>query len=205
MAHIARNFEHLIGHLPGFTEKQLRAHFNLYEGYVKKINEIEEKLNSIDPHTANYSYSEYSELQRRKAVPFNGAYLHQLYFENLSIEKSNPSQELQKAIEHQFKSLEQWMTHAKADLVSAHGWTLLVRSRIDGSLRNVVVEEHHRGVLIESDILIALDGWEHAYMIDYGTSKSEYIQAVLGAIDWNTVSRRFEAYSKAEHLIRSAA
>lgn len=205
MPHFAKNFDHLIGQIHGLSEKQLQAHFGLYQGYVKKINEIEEKLSAVDSSTANYSYSEYSELQRRRAVPFNGAYLHQLYFENLSGEKTAPSPELHKAIEHQFGSMDQWITHATADLTSAHGWVLLIRSRMDGLLRNDVIEEHHRGVLIESDILLALDGWEHAYMIDYGTSKAEYIKTLLHSINWEVVSRRFEAYTKAHQMLRIAA
>jgi Fe-Mn family superoxide dismutase len=197
--HTARNFDHLIGKIPGLSEKQLRAHFGLYQGYVKKLNEIEEKLKSADPSTANYSYSDYSELQRRRAVPFNGAYLHQLYFENLTAESPQPSEHLRKALEASFGSLENWMTHAKAGLMSGHGWVLLSRSKMDGVLRNNFVEEHHRGVMIESDILLSLDGWEHAYMIDYGTTKAEYIKVLMAAIDWNVVSQRFEMLDKRLH------
>src|SRR4051812_5568703 len=84
MSHEAKNFDHLLGKLKGISDAQLKAHFGLYQGYVKKINEIEEKLKTTDPSGGNYSFNEYSELKRREAVPLNGAYLHQLYFENLA-------------------------------------------------------------------------------------------------------------------------
>jgi len=191
MAHTAKDFDHLIGKLPGFTEKQLKAHFGLYQGYVKKANEIEEKLKTADPAGANYSFGDISELHRRRAVAYNGAYLHQIYFEALTERKTQPSAELKQAIEAAFGTIEKWGADVKAGLVSSPGWVLLTRSRLDGTLRNCLIEEHHRGLLAEQEILLALDGWEHAYMIDYGTAKADYIAAVSAAIDWDVVSRRF--------------
>lgn len=193
MAHVAKNFDHLIGKLPGLSEPQLKAHFGLYQGYVKKINEVEEKLKSADPASANYSFGEISELMRREGVPYNGAYLHQLYFENLTPHPTQPSHSLKSAIDHAFGSVEKWQEQMKAGIMSGHGWVLLTRSRFDGILRCNFIEEHHRNVLVEQDILLAIDGWEHAYMIDYGTKKPEYIQALHKMIDWDLASRRFEA------------
>jgi Fe-Mn family superoxide dismutase len=190
--HVAKNFQHLIGKVPGLSEKQLRAHFGLYEGYVKKLNEIEEKLVQADRSSPNYSYNEFSELKRRHAVPFNGAYLHQLYFENLTGDRTQCEGALKAQIERDFGSHENWWNDAKASLSSVHGWVLLTRSRIDGRLYNDMLEEHHRGVFCEQDIILALDGWEHAYMIDYGTTKADYVKALEKAIDWNVASQRFE-------------
>jgi len=188
----AKNFDYLIGKIKGLSEKQLKAHFGLYQGYVKKTNEIEQKLATADRSTANYSYGEVSELMRRHAVAYNGAYLHQYYFENLTGEASQPSGELKQALEKHFGSMEKWVADVKAGLTSAPGWVLLTRSRRDGSLRNVLLEEHHRGLIVDQDILLALDGWEHAYMIDYGTAKPEYSNALLAAIDWQVAARRLE-------------
>jgi superoxide dismutase, Fe-Mn family len=193
MAHVAKSFDHLIGKLPGLSEQQIRAHLGLYQGYVKKINEVEEKLKSADPATANYSFGEVSELLRRQGVPYNGAYLHQLYFENLNPNPSKPGQSLKAAIDSQWGSVEKWYENMKTGIMSGHGWVLLVRSRFDGTLRNSFVEEHHRNVLVEQDIVLAIDGWEHAYMIDYGTKKPDYISAVEKLLDWDLASRRYEA------------
>jgi Fe-Mn family superoxide dismutase len=194
--HEAKNFSHLIGKIPGLSEKQLKAHFGLYEGYVKKVNEIEEKLARVDRSSPNYSYNEYSELMRRHAVPFNGAYLHQMYFENLTGDRTEPQDALRAQIERDFGSFENWWADAKAGLLSGVGWVLLTRSRLsssgDGRLYNVMLEEHHRGLFCEQDILLALDGWEHAYMIDYGTSKADYLKALESAIDWRAANQRFE-------------
>jgi len=192
MIHFAKNFDHLIGELEGLSEKQLNHHFELYKGYVKKLNEIEEKLPNASKKEANYSYAEISELHRRHAVAFNGTYLHQLYFENLTGKITKPSSELDEALVDAFGSLDLWHEDALAGLKTTSGWVLLCQSHIDGSLRNNIVEEHHRGVFIAQDILLAIDGWEHAYMIDYGIKKSDYFSAIKNSLNWDIASQRFE-------------
>ncbi len=98
MAHTPKNFDHLIAECKGFlSEAQLKAHFTLYQGYVKKLNEIEEKLGKADPTTANYSFSEYSELRRREPVAYNGTVLHEQYFANLGA----PGQQVPESVKAQ--------------------------------------------------------------------------------------------------------
>ena len=190
----ATDFGHLLGgKFPGLSDKQLQAHIELYRGYVKKTNEIETELAKIPPNEANYSYAAYSELQRRRAVPYNGARLHQLYFENLSPTKTHPGKNLLAAIEACFGSFEKWTEDLRGGLMSAHGWVLLTQSRMDGLLRNNVIEEHHRGIMVEEMIILAVDGWEHAYMIDYGINKKEYIKTVENLLNWDVATERFES------------
>jgi Fe-Mn family superoxide dismutase len=191
MTHTAKNFEHLIGNVKGLSEKQLRNHFELYHGYVKKLNEIEEALRPADRSKANYNYSALSELQRRRPVAFNGAYLHQLYFENLTGKATKPSSELEAAINNNFGSMTNWLNDALAGLKTANGWVLLTHSRIDNSLQNCVLEEHHHGLFVEQNILLAIDGWEHAYMIDYGIKEADYFKAIQPSLDWSVASDRF--------------
>ena len=50
--------------LEGLSEKQLKEHHDvLYAGYVKKINEIEEKLKTAEKSAADATYSEFGELK----------------------------------------------------------------------------------------------------------------------------------------------
>ena len=79
----------------------------------------------------------------------------------------------------------------RAALLSAPGWVLLTRSRYDGTLRNTLIEEHHRGVLVEQDIILALDGWEHAYFVDHDANKEAYLKVLENAIDWERANSRF--------------
>lgn len=206
MAHKTKHFEHLVGTLPGLSEKLLRNHFELYKGYVKKLNEIEEKLAAMKPANAdgNYSFAEVSELQRRHGVAFNGAFLHELYFSNLTASTTKPSHDLLEGVNQAFGSMENWVAMTLAGLKTANGWVLLCRSRIDGKLCNNVIEEHHRGVFIEQDILLAIDGWEHAFMMDYGVKEDAYFKAILPSLDWHVASRRFDASQRGEPLYTAA-
>jgi Fe-Mn family superoxide dismutase len=197
MVVVAKNFDHLLGRLEGLSEKQLKAHFGLYQGYVKKLNEIQEKLKTIDRGTANYSFSEYSELKRREAVAFNGAFLHEMYFENLSPGGGEPSRELAEAIKKSFGSPAAWETDLKAAATSTPGWVILTFNRVDHELHHYVLFEHHIGYPVHQEPILALDCWEHAYMIDYGTTKGEYLAAFLKCIDWKVVNKRFAGIPRA--------
>ncbi|MBT4385026.1 hypothetical protein HOD30_04745 [Candidatus Peregrinibacteria bacterium] len=191
MTHITQDFSHLLGSLKGISEAQLSAHFKLYEGYVKKLNEIEEKLVTADRAATNYSYGEYSELKRREAVAFNGSYLHQMYFENLSGEESAPSEALAAEIEKVFGSMENWVTDVKAAAAATPGWLLLTWNLVDKKLHNYIMYEHHIGLPVHQVPVMALDCWEHAFMIDFGTKKAEYLTAFLDNLDWNVINERF--------------
>jgi len=193
MTRTAKNYEYLIGSIQGISEPQFRAHFELYEGYVRKLVEIEEKLGKADPKTANYSYGEISELLRRRPVAYNGANLHELFFENLTSAEMAPSPELKSSLERYFGTVKQWFAEVRAGLISEPGWVLLTRSRQDGSLRNNLLQQHHIGLLGDQDIILAFDGWEHGYFIDYGAKKGDYITTLERSIHWDIANQRFEA------------
>jgi len=190
MAYTAKNYDHLKGGaLKGFSDSQLEQHFTLYKGYVAKLNEVEEKLAVMDNTKPNYSFNEYSELKRREAVPFNGAFLHELYFENLGA-NATLSPELLKAMEAQ-GGKDKLLTDLKAAALCGPGWSLLTRNHRDGKLHTYFIAEHHLGLPIEQDILLVLDSWEHAFMVDYGIKRPDYVNVFLENINWGEVSRRF--------------
>lgn len=203
MAIEARNFDHLIGTLKGFSDKQITQHIGLYKGYVNKYNEIQEKLSKIDRGLANYSFGEYSELKRREVVPYNGVYLHELYFENLSPQGGQgASGDLREAISRDFGSPDEWEKDLVACGTSTPGWVLLCVNKTDNKLHHYIMFEHHVGLPVHVEPVLALDCWEHAFMIDYGTAKMDYMKAFLTNVDWEVCARR---YSKALASLRAAA
>ena len=191
MAHSAKDFTGLLGKLPGLSDAQLSAHFKLYEGYVKKINEIEEKLMTVDKSLANYSFGEYSELKRREAVAFNGTYLHEMYFENMVGTPTEASAALKAAMEGSFGSLADWEKDMRASAGSTPGWVLLTFNKMDKKLHHYIMYEHHMNYPVHQVPLMALDCWEHAFMIDYGIDKPSYLNTFVKAIDWKVLSERF--------------
>lgn len=193
MAYEAKNYEHLLGTLEGISDEQLTAHFGLYQGYVKKMNEIAEKLASQDKAATNYSFGEFSELKRREAVAFNGTFLHEMYFENLSGDDSSPSDTLKAAIEDAFGSWASFEQDLKSSAASTPGWVVVTKNKRTGKVHSYIMYEHHIGLPVDQDIILALDCWEHAFMIDYGTKKAAYLDAFLKNVNWDIVSKRFDS------------
>lgn len=194
MAHESKDYSHLVGKLDGFlSQKQLEAHFGLYKGYVNKLNEIETKLNGMDPAAANYSFNEFSELKRREAVAFNGSFLHEMYFENLSpsADAGSASSELNAALEASFGSFEKFSANLKGVAMSSPGWSLLTYNRVDKKLHTYLLQEHHIGLPVHQELLLVLDSWEHAFMIDYGTARATYVDGFAKHINWSVVNERF--------------
>jgi len=190
MAYTAKNYDHLKGGaLKGLSDSQLDQHFGLYKGYITKLNEIEEKLAAADNTKSNYSFNEYSELKRREAVAFNGSFLHELYFENLGAD-SDISAGLKTALDA-VGGKDKVLADLKAAALCGPGWAVLTRNRRDNKLHTYFFAEHHLGLPIEQDLLVVLDSWEHAYMVDYGTARPKYLDAFMENIKWSEVSKRF--------------
>jgi superoxide dismutase, Fe-Mn family len=190
MTHETQNFDHLLGSLEGLSEAQVSAHLALYAGYVKKLNEMEEKLRSTDKSAVNYTYGEYSELKRRYAVAFNGSYLHQMYFQGLNGSETNRSSELEDALKESFGSFEDWEAEIRAAAACTPGWVVTAVNKVDGKIHNHVMYEHHIALPIHQEIILALDCWEHAFMIDYGTKKADYLNTFIANTDWEKMSLR---------------
>jgi Fe-Mn family superoxide dismutase len=194
MAREPKNFDHLLGgNAKGLSDLQLKAHFTLYQGYVKKLNEIWDKLAKADKSAPNYSFNEFSELKRREPVAFNGTVLHEMYFENLGNGSTKPDEHTSKLITDSFGSFDAWMADSKAGLMSAHGWLVTVFDYADGKLyNNLVRTEHDVGLFANVHVMLAVDAWEHAYFFDYQTGKAKYVDAALTGLNWDVLNARFK-------------
>jgi len=198
MAREPKNFDHLLGgNAKGLSDTQLKAHFTLYQGYVKKLNEIREKLGSADKSAPNYSFNEFSELKRREPVAYNGTVLHEMYFEALGNGSTAPDDNTKRIVTESFGSLDNWIADAKAGLLSGHGWVVTVYDYADNKLHNNLVRtEHDVGLFANVHAMIAIDAWEHAYFFDHQTKKADYVTAVLTGLNWSVINQRLAQVSK---------
>ena len=184
----AKNFERLLG-TAGFSDVLLRNHFTLYEGYISNTNKVADFL-----RTAEVGTPPYSELKRRFGWEWNGMRLHELYFGNMikggSVLDSKST--LVKKIIEDFGSFEVWEKDFKATgALRGIGWAILVRDSESGRLFNVWINEHDGGHLVGAAPLLVMDVFEHAFVLDYGLKRADYISAFWNSIDWNVVSARF--------------
>ncbi|MEM3659290.1 MAG: Fe-Mn family superoxide dismutase [Thermoproteota archaeon] len=188
-----KSFEHLLG-LKGFSDQLLKNHFTLYQGYVNNTNKLIDALSTLLKE-GKTSSPEYAELKRRLGWEWNGMRLHEYYFGNMtknSIELDKDSK-LYKKIVEDFGSYENWEKDFKGvGTMRGIGWATLYYDPEAGRLLNVWINEHDMGHLSGAKLILIMDVFEHAYMIDYGLKRADYIEAFFKAIDWKTVEERFE-------------
>ena len=188
----AKNFEHLLG-TPGFSDQLLKNHFTLYQGYVTNTNKLAEKLYEMAKE-GKVGTPEYAELKRRFGWEFNGMRLHEYYFGNMTKEKKeiDKSSQLFKKIEEDYGSFSNWEKDFKSTgAMRGIGWVVLYYDVEGNKLYNTWINEHDLGHLGACPIILIMDVFEHAYMIDYGLKRAEYIEAFFNAIDWRVVEERF--------------
>lgn len=182
-----KNFSSLLG-MPGFSDSLLKNHFTLYEGYVKNTNAILEKLFTLQTGTP-----EFNELSRRFGWEFNGMRLHELYFGNMSKDKKTMGQEtaLYKKIIESFNSADKYQENFKiTGTLRGVGWVVMYYDKKFDCLFNVWIDDHATNHLISCKPILVMDMWEHAFMIDYGLKKTDYIDAFVANIDWNEAESR---------------
>ncbi len=177
--------------VPGISERQLAEHHDvLYAGYVKKYNEIMEKLAQVDLSTTNATYSELRELMVEKSFALNGAKLHELYFANLT-DKPQPMQgKIKDLLVKQWGSFEAWQEQFAALGIASRGWVVLAYDYSLGRFDNYILDAHNQGSIVDTEIALVMDVYEHAYFLDYGTARKEYVTKFMAAIDWEEINKR---------------
>ena len=192
MAYTAQDFSKLIG-MKGFSETLLKNHFTLYQGYVTNTNKLIDILSTMlkDGKTTT---PEYAELKRRFGFEFNGMRLHEYYFGNLGGSVAlNKTGRLGQKLVNDFGSYEAWEKDFKATgTMRGVGWAVLYQDNVSGNLCNVWINEHEVGHLAGCTPLLIMDVFEHAFMIDYGLKRADYIESFFQNIKWDEVEKRLK-------------
>jgi Fe-Mn family superoxide dismutase len=192
MAYTAKDYSKLIG-MEGFSQTLLTNHFTLYQGYVTNTNKLTDILAAMlkDGKTAA---PEYAELKRRFGFEFNGMRLHEYYFENLGGKAApDKSGALAKKLAEVYGSYEAWEQDFRATgAMRGIGWAVLYQDNVTGGLFNQWVNEHEVGHLAGCRPILIMDVFEHAYMVDYGLKRADYIAAFFKNINWKAAEGRIK-------------
>ena len=188
MTYKAKDFSQLLG-MSGFSDTLLKNHFTLYEGYVTNTNKVSDLLAAKAKDATN---PEYAELKRRFGFEFDGMRLHEYYFENLGGKAPlNKSGNLVKKLSDAFGSYEKWEEDFKATgKMRGVGWVILYQDNVTGGLYNQWIGEHENNHLAGCKPILVMDVWEHAFMIDYGLKRADYIESFFKNINWKVVESR---------------
>ncbi len=191
MSYQAKDYGHLLG-ATGLSDQLLKNHFTLYQGYVTNTNKLLDSLAGL-LNEGKTGTSEYAELKRRFGWEWNGMRLHEYYFENM-VRKGNPIEDespLSKKLTEEYGSYEKWEKDFRATgSLRGIGWAALYLDTTSKRVFNTWINEHDTGHLTGCIPLLIMDVFEHAFIIDYGLKRAEYIEAFFSNIDWRIVSRR---------------
>lgn len=192
MPYTAKDYSKLIG-MAGFSENLLKNHFTLYQGYVTNTNKVLDILDQM-PKDGKTGAPEYAELKRRIGWEFNGMRLHEYYFENLGGKGDiNKGGKLAKKFTESFGSYEAWEKDFKGTgTMRGIGWVVLYQDVLSGRLMNFWINEHDVSHPSGCNPLLVMDVFEHAFMLDYGLKRADYIEAFFKNIDWRTVESRLK-------------
>ena len=170
----------------------LKNHFTLYQGYVTNFNKLNDILVAMEKD-GKFGTPEFAELNRRLGWEWNGMRLHELYFENMSKKSTSIDKVkgISKGIEKEWGSLEMWEKDFRAmGVIRGIGWVVLYYDKTAERFFNVWINEHDVGHLTGATPLLVMDVFEHAFMLDYGLKRADYIEAFFKTIDWDVVEAR---------------
>ena len=190
MTYNAKDYSRLIG-MEGFSDTLLKNHFTLYQGYVTNTNKLSDTLNQLLKE-GKTGTPEYAELKRRFGWEFNGMRLHEYYFENLGGKGGiNKTGKLYQKLVQSFGSYEAWEKDFKATgTMRGIGWTVLYQDILSGNFINFWINEHDVGHPSGGMPILIMDVFEHAFMIDYGLKRADYIESFFKNIQWEEVEKR---------------
>ena len=128
-----------------------------------------------------------------------GFYNHNLFWEIMSPNgggEPTPQMNIQKAIERDFGSFEQFKTQFTNAAMTrfGSGWAWLC---VDGNDHlfitstanqdNPLMDTHDA----KGTPILGLDVWEHAYYLNYQNRRPDYVSAFFNVINWTEVTKRF--------------
>eukprot|EP00770_Monocercomonoides_exilis_P015379 MONOS_15325.1-p1 / transcript=MONOS_15325.1 / gene=MONOS_15325 / organism=Monocercomonoides_exilis_PA203 / gene_product=Iron/manganese superoxide dismutase / transcript_product=Iron/manganese superoxide dismutase / location=Mono_scaffold01198:8382-8945(+) / protein_length=188 / sequence_SO=supercontig / SO=protein_coding / is_pseudo=false len=187
--------------MQGMSKELLEDHFQLYDGYITNANKL---LATLRNFSTEKEYR--TDRRRRLAFEVNGILMHELYFENLTPEETQPSENVKDFFLNRFGTIDNLFEDLReVGSTRGVGWVAVMHDTTTNNTYINWVEEHQLGMLVNMEPLLVLDCWEHAFIKDYGASgRPSFFEASLKRIDWNVVEKRINAVKNGMSVTRSS-
>jgi Fe-Mn family superoxide dismutase len=193
MTYSVRTFD--LPELTGLSKEQIDVHLKLYEGYVKHTNFILEQIKALKDDGTEASVYTMNELRRRLGFEFDGMRMHEYYFEQFEggAQAADANGPFADAATESFGSWDALMTAIRgAAGTRGIGWVVVYFDPKGRGLHVCWVDDHQLGQLSGLPVMLAIDLWEHAFMVDYKPAdKKSYVDAFFHNLNWSVVERRF--------------
>jgi Fe-Mn family superoxide dismutase len=184
---------------PHYSAEILRLHHDKHHAaYVEGANKALEKLAAA---RESDDFEAIVGLQKTLAFNVSGHVLHSLFWKNLSPDGGGkPEGELAAAIDEFFGTFEGFKAQlaAATTTVQGSGWGALAWEPVGQRLIVEQVYDHQGNVGNGSGPLLVIDGWEHAFYLQYRNVKADYVDELWNVVHWADVAERFERVRKYE-------
>lgn len=174
-------------------------HGKHHKGYTNNLNAALEKHPELADKTVKELLSDLDAIPEdiRTAVRNNGGGYknHKMFWTSMSPDGGGePSGGLADAINAvfgDFASFKEAFGKAATTRFGS-GWAWLCK-KDDGSLTVTSTPNQDNPISEGLKPLLGLDVWEHAYYLNYQNRRGDYVTAFWNVVDWEMVSKRFEA------------
>lgn len=174
-------------------DRHHRAYFNNFKAAIMGT--------PLDNSTIDQIFANVSKAGDAVRNNGGGFYNHVFFWNNLASKSSGPTAELSSAINKSFGSFdkfkETFSNAAKTRFGSGWAWLYLTA---DKNLAVVSTPNQDNPLMDVSPVkgtpLLTIDVWEHAYYLKYQNKRADYIDAFWNVVNWEEVSRRFQAAVK---------
>jgi superoxide dismutase, Fe-Mn family len=181
--------------LRGLSKKQIDVHIALYEGYVKHVNLILDTIKRLREEDAEKNAFVINELRRRLSFEFDGMRMHEYYFEQFETAAVVPDDKspLRDAVADKYGSWDGFLSHIKEVAgTRGIGWVIVYYDPHARAIHTAWVGDHELGQFAGLPIILAVDMWEHAFMVDYvPAEKKSYVEAFLQNVNWDIPEKRY--------------
>ena len=182
--------------LDGISEKQIAVHLGLYAGYVKHVNLLREHIADLTKQDPERHAFAIESIRRRMGFEFNGMRMHEFYFSQWEGGATPHAEDsaFEKAVSEKYGSWDGILTHfKKVGMSRGSGWATLCWDKKGKTPPMWWTVDHELGMLADVNIILAMDMWEHAYMVDYiPAEKMKHIEAFLKNLNWSVVEARLK-------------
>lgn len=150
---------------PVLSKDTLNLHYGkLAKGYAERYNKKEGDM--------DFNYA--------------GVFLHNTLFTQFREVRNNnlPNGPMKGFIDKHFNNYEDMKARFEEEAMKLQGsnWIYLA---IDGTIKSI---KNHQ---VRNDILLLIDWWEHAWILDYGSDKKKYLNEQWKIINWNVINTRW--------------
>jgi Fe-Mn family superoxide dismutase len=169
-------------------------HDKHHAGYVKQANAVLERLGELR-QSGGGDPTLLRGLEKSLAFNVSGHLLHSLFWPSMRPGGgAAPEGDLAGAIDDAFGSfgaLQRQLAEAVSSLEGS-GWGALVWEPLAGRLMVEQIYDHQVNMTPANVPLLVIDGWEHAFYLQYLNDKAKWVDAFWQVADWSRAGRRFE-------------